>query len=197
MMPVMDGLTCCKKIREDVRTAHIPVLMLTAREEEISILKADRMGADDYIVKPFNPILLRSKVKNLIAQRQRLKRIYSRIVLAKEGNDGDKTDDEFLQRAMRVIEANIANKDFNVKMLAGLLNVSQPTLYRKLNKGSGVNAVDLIVKIRMSKAAALIIEKRYSLQEIAEMVGYNDVRSLRKHFISQFGALPSRFLEEK
>ena len=90
----------------------------------------------------------------------------------------------------------MSDENFNVKKLADELHMSQPTLYRKLKQVSKLNAIDMIRSIRMSKAASLILEQKYSIQEISEMVGYSDTRTLRKHFIEQFGTAPSQFVEK-
>ena len=123
-----------------------------------------------------------------------MKRLYAGTLRLKheEGKDGE-TDDYFIKQVMQVIEANLADEHFNVKSLADALHMSQPTLYRKIKQRSQLNAIDMIRSVRMSKAATLILENRYSLQEIAEMVGYSDVRTLRKHFMAQFGVPPSKY----
>lgn len=202
MMPVKDGFICCKELREQPRTAHIPILMLTAKAEDADVLHASRIGVDDYMVKPFNPEILKSKVQNLILQRERLKRIYTKTLMLKQqesesGSDENNTTDDFIQQIIHVIEAHISDENFNVKMLADQLNMSQPTLYRKIKQRSELAAIDMIRSIRMSKAASLIMENRYTIQEIAEMVGYSDTRTLRKHFTEQFGVSPSKYMEKE
>ena len=201
MMPVKDGFACCKEIREQVETAHIPILMLTAKAEDADVLQASKIGVDDYMMKPFNPEVLKAKVRNLILQRERLKRIYTKTLMLKQQEsepeaDGNNAPDDFIQQIIHVIEANLANENFNVKMLAEQLNMSQPTLYRKIKQRSELAAIDMIRSVRMSKAASLIMENRYSIQEIAEMVGYSDTRTLRKHFTEQFGVSPSKYMEK-
>lgn len=201
MMPVKDGFTCCKELREQPRTAHIPILMLTAKAEDADVLQASRIGVDDYMMKPFNPEILKSKVQNLIVQRERLKRIYTKTLMLKQQESGHVTDgnapDDFIQQIIQVIEANLSNENFNVKMLADQLNMSQPTLYRKIKQRSELAAIEMIRSVRMGKAASLIMENRYSMQEIAEMVGYSDTRTLRKHFTEQFGVSPSKYMEKE
>lgn len=203
MMPVKDGFACCREIRETPKTAHIPIIMLTAKAEDVDLLKATQLGIDDYITKPFNPQVLISKVTSLIKQRKRLKRIYTQtLMLAKhEGTNSADTgidaENEFLKSVIQTIEANISNENFNVKMMAEQLNMSQPTLYRKLKEVSKLTAIDMIRSMRMSKVAALILERKYTIQEIAEKVGYNDPRTLRKHFSEQFGITPSQFIERE
>lgn len=201
MMPVKDGFTCCKELREQPRTAHIPILMLTAKAEDADVLQASRIGVDDYMMKPFNPEILKSKVQNLIVQRERLKRIYTKTLMLKQQEGGCATDenapDDFIQQIIQIIEANLSNENFNVKMLADQLNMSQPTLYRKIKQRSELAAIEMIRSVRMGKAASLIMENRYSMQEIAEMVGYSDTRTLRKHFTEQFGVSPSKYMEKE
>lgn len=198
MMPVKDGFACCREIRERQETAHIPILMLTARAEDADVLQGSRSGADDYMMKPFNPEVLKVKVENLILQRERLKRIYTKaLMLKQEPAEDEEADDVFMQKLINVIEKNLSDDNFNVKMLAEQLHMSQPTLYRKVKQRSELSVVDMIRSIRVSKAASLIMENRYSIQEISEMVGFSDVRTLRKHFTEQFGVPPSKYMESK
>lgn len=196
MMPVKDGFACCREIRERQETAHIPILMLTARAEDADVLQGSRSGADDYMMKPFNPEVLKAKVENLILQRERLKRIYTKALMLKQEPAEDE-DDVFMQKLINVIEKNLSDDNFNVKMLAEQLHMSQPTLYRKVKQRSELSVVDMIRSIRVSKAASLIMENRYSIQEISEMVGFSDARTLRKHFTEQFGVPPSKYMESK
>lgn len=198
MMPVMDGLECCRQLKSSPRTASVPVLMLTAKTEDVDAIRALKTGADDYMMKPFNPEMLKMKVESLLRQHERLERLYAGMLKLKheEGKE-PKEEDYFIQQVMQTIEANLADEKFNVKALADALCMSQPTLYRKIKQHSRLNAIDMIRTMRMSKAASLILENRYTLQEIAEMVGYNDVRTLRKHFIAQFGVAPSKYEGEK
>ena len=189
-------------LREQPRTAHIPILMLTAKAEDADVLQASKIGVDDYMMKPFNPEVLKAKVRNLILQRERLKRIYTKTLMLKQQEsepetDGNNAPDDFIQQIIHVIEANLANENFNVKMLADQLNMSQPTLYRKIKQRSELAAIDMIRSVQMGKAASLIMENRYSIQEIAEMVGYSDTRTLRKHFTEQFGVSPSKYMEKE
>jgi len=196
MMPVKDGFTCCREIRAQHETAHIPILMLTAKAEDADILHGSTSGADDYMVKPFNPVILLAKVDNLILQRERLKRIYTKALMLKQKSEEGEKEDAFLQQLIHVIELNLSNESFNVKILAEQLNMSQPTLYRKVKQRSELSIIDMIRSIRISKAASLILENRYSIQEISEMVGYSDTRTLRKHFTEHFGVSPSKYMGE-
>lgn len=194
MMPVKDGFICCKEIREQVETAHIPILMLTAKAEDTDIIKSTQLGVDDYMMKPFNPEILKAKVENLILRREHLKRIYTKsLMLNRSGQEPN--EDEFMQKVINVIEANLANENFSAQMLAEQLNMSQPTLYRKIKERSELSIIKMIRSVRMSKAASLIMEHKYSILEISEKVGFNDQNTFRKHFIEQFGVLPSKYDE--
>lgn len=195
MMPVKDGFACCKEIREQVETSHIPILMLTAKAEDSDIIKSARIGVDDYMMKPFNPEILKAKVENLIQRREHLKRIYTKSLMLKQTTP-EAEEDEFMQKVINVIEANLANENFSVQMLAEQLNMSQPTLYRKIKERSELSIIKVIRSVRMSKAASLIMEHKYSILEISEMVGFNDPNTFRKHFTEQFGVLPSKYDEQ-
>lgn len=196
MMPVKDGFTCCQEIRQELQTAHIPIIMLTAKAEEEDLLKSTRIGVDDYIMKPFNPEVLKAKAENLIRMREQLKRIYTKTLMLKHTVEKPEEEEQaglFMQQVISIVEANLTNPDFSAKSLASLLNISQPTLYRKMKQQSNLSIIEVIRSIRISKAASLIMQKKYSVQEVAEMVGYNDINTFRKHFTNQFGVSPSRY----
>lgn len=197
MMPVKDGLECCRELKENLTTAHIPVLLLTARCEDIDVCEGTRVGADNYIMKPFNPEVLKATAENMIRQRDRLKRVYTKALMLKPETDHAEPQlDEFMQQVIHAIEMNLSDETFSVKKLAELLNMSQPTLYRKLKQCSNLAAIEIIRSVRISKAAALLLEDRYSIQRITEMVGYTDGRTLRKHFTEKFGVSPSQYIGE-
>lgn len=196
MMPVMDGFACCRIIREQLATAQIPIIMLTAKAEDADVLQGSKMGADDYMMKPFNSEILKVRVENLITQRERLKQIYTKSLMLKhvpEPKEAGKEEDSFMLKVIGIIELNLSNEAFNVNMLAEMLSMSQTTLYRKMKQRSDLSVIEVIRSIRMSKAAALVIENKYSIQEIAEMVGFNDLTTFRQHFTKQFGAPPSKY----
>ena len=195
MMPVKDGFECCRQIRNKQNTAHIPIIMLTAKAEDADIIRATRIGIDDYLTKPFNPEVLKAKVENLLSQRERLKRIYAKSLMLKiHSNEQEQSEqDSFMQHVINTIEANLTNETFNVKVLANALNMSQATLYRKIKEHSQLSVIEVIRSVRISKAASLLLQQKYSVQEIVEMVGYNDYDTFRKNFINQFGVTPSKY----
>lgn len=198
MMPVKDGFEFSREVRSDLNTAHIPIILLTAKAEDIDIIHATRIGIDDYITKPFNPEVLKAKIDNLILQRKQLKRIYSKLLTLKAPLTEEKQNSEnlFMQQVINLIEANLTNETFNVKTLASSLNMSQPTLYRRIKENRHLSVIEVIRNVRISKAASLLLMKKYSVQEIAEMVGYNDYDTFRKHFIHKFSVSPSKYIKE-
>lgn len=198
MMPVMDGFTCCAELRKRTETAHIPILLLTAKTEDKDCVEASRRGADDYLRKPFNPEVLLAKVAHLLDMRRRLKQIYTRTLLhasSAASKNPEGPENEFMQKIWSCIEANVSNPDFNVKQLAGGLHMSLATLYRKLKQHTDLSAVELIRRIRMTKAALLLMETSLSVTEVAERVGFNDLPTFRKHFTDMFGVSPSKYAE--
>ena len=200
MMPVKDGFECSREIRENKRTFHIPVIFLTAKAEDADRLKSLRIGVDDYIMKPFNPELLKEKVKALIEQRDLLRKLYAKTLMLDEEvlESSEDVQDVFMPKMLQIIEENLSNRNFTIKVLTDQLNMSQPTLYRKVKQKTGLSIIEVIHGVRMSKAASIIMSRRYSsLTEVAEMVGYDSMISFRKQFVAQFGVLPSKYMEEK
>lgn len=199
MMPVMDGFTCCAELRKRKETAHIPILLLTAKAEDKDSVEASYRGADDYVRKPFNPEVLLAKVAHLLDMRRRLKQIYTRTLLHTSSVSAEKpegTESEFMQQVLSCIEGNAGNPEFNVKVLAGELHMSQATLYRKLKQHTDLSAVELIRHIRMTQAAFLLMETSLPVTEVAERVGFNDLPTFRKHFTDMFGVSPSKYAED-
>lgn len=200
MMPVKDGFECCREIRENKRTFYIPIIFLTAKAEDTDRLKSLQIGVDDYMMKPFNPELLKEKVKALIEQRDLLKKLYTKTLMLDEGvlESSEDIQDIFMPKMLQIIEENLSNRSFTIKVLTDKLNMSQPTLYRKVKQKTGLSIIEVIHGVRMSKAASIIMSGRYSsLTEVAEMVGYDSMISFRKQFVAQFGVLPSKYMEEK
>lgn len=202
-MPVMDGFECCKRLKENLKTCHIPIIILTAMAGDENIVKGTELGADDYILKPFNPDILRSKVKNLIKSRTELKKAYTKF-LTNEPNTDNKVNteenneekDPLIQKILDIVNDNLQNPDFSVKKLADMLNLSQPTLYRKVKQLTGYTIIELIRGVRIKRSAELLKTKKYSIQEVSEMVGYNDISTFRKHFIDLYGTTPSTYSKE-
>lgn len=203
MMPGMNGFECCRALKEDLNTCHIPIILLTALSEEEDVKKGIELGADEYIYKPFNPEILRLKVKHLIKSRMELKRVYAKLLMPSEGSTEReevpemKAEDPFIDQILEIANQNLQNPNFSVKWLAEELNMSQATLYRRIKQSTDFSLVELIRGVRLKRAAELLRTKRYSVQEVAEMVGYNDIPTFRKHFVDFYGTTPSTFNNNK
>ena len=197
IMPKMDGLSVMEMVGGDKDLKKQPdFIVVTAVGQERITEDAFRKGASYYIMKPFNPEVLKAKAENLIRMREQLKRIYTKTLMLKHTVEKPEEEEQaglFMQQVISIVETNLTNPDFSAKSLASLLNLSQPTLYRKMKQQSNLSIIEVIRSIRISKAASLIMQKKYSVQEVAEMVGYNDINTFRKHFTNQFGVSPSRY----
>lgn len=195
MMPVKNGFEFCKELKNNQSLLHIPIIMLTAKTEDVNLIKAAHIGIDDYLTKPFNAEVLKAKVENLLAQRKTLKNFYSKSLNLKLSDNSQEASGEelFMQQVISVIESNLTSNTFNAKTLSSLLNISQPTLYRRIKDICQLSIIEVIRNVRISKAASLLLLKKYSVLEVCEMVGYNDYDTFRKHFVAQFKVTPSKY----
>lgn len=194
MMPKMDGFELCTKLKTDERTSHIPVILLTAKAAKENKLAGYETGADDYIMKPFEPDELRARIKNLIQQRKRLHEHFQRKGML-ELNDKKITsvDKKFLLKALEVIHINISDNSFTVEKFADNLAVSRSLLHKKVVALTGEPPRDFIRRIRLKKAAELIEKKFGNLSEIALEVGFDNPAYFSEAFKKQFGVAPSQY----
>jgi DNA-binding response OmpR family regulator/nitrogen-specific signal transduction histidine kinase len=197
MMPDMDGFEFCRKIRKDERTSHIPILLLTAlgsREHEIEGLS---LGADDYITKPFDLVILQTKVENILSVRQSLKQKYAGEVFLQPSNIVLSSPDErFLQKAIHVVENNISDPDLDIDRFATEIGVSRMQLYRKLNALTEMTVKEFVRDIRLKRAAQLLVQKKMNVSEVAYAVGFKDLSHFRKCFRIEFGMSASDYMEK-
>lgn len=204
MMPVKDGFECCREVKEGIETCNIPFIILTAKVEDEDIIHGLELGADDYVKKPFTPGILKAKIRNLINGRQALKQMYTKLFMlpgmdaavadeTEQVEEEVKMEDPFINSVIKIVEENICEADFSVKKLAAEMNMSQPTLYRKVKQSTDYTIIELIRGVRMRRAGVLLKTKQYAVQEVAEMVGYNDIPTFRKHFVDAFGTTPSTY----
>ncbi|WP_407515404.1 response regulator [Tamlana fucoidanivorans] len=192
MMPKMDGVNFCKKVKQNIKTAHIPIILLTAKTSIENQLEGINSGADDYIAKPFSLSLLEAKVKNVIKSRKRLKDFYSQsLEIHPEEVAFSDLDKEFLSNAKTIVEKNISNANFSVEIFAKEIGMSRSNLHLKLKAITGESATDFIKKVRFGQAIKLIEKKRYSISEIGYMVGFNSPSYFSNSFKKYFGYLPT------
>lgn len=198
MMPEMDGLELCKRIKSDWKTSHIPVILLTAKIATEDKLDGLELGADDYITKPFNPKELTVRIKNLLKQRRLLKEKFSKTLEIKPEEIADKqVDAEFINRAIEIVEKNIYDVNFNTEKFAEEMFLSRSQLHRKLNSLTNQSPGEFIRTVKLKKAAALLVEKKLSVTQIALEIGFNSPSHFTKAFKQMFDCLPSEFVSKQ
>lgn len=196
MMPDMDGVEFCKHVKQNFLWSHIPVIMLTAKTSVGSKIEAFEMGADAYLDKPFHISYLSARIRNLLESRRLLFQKFSQTPYAAlKSIAGNKTDEEFLVKLNEIIEKNIENSDFAVDDLAKEIGISSSGLFAKIKQVSGVTPNKLILSMRLKKAAELLSEKRYRVNEVCYKVGFNNPSYFAKCFQKQFGKLPKDFTD--
>ena len=193
MMPVKDGYETCREIKNDPKMAQTPVVMLTAKVESEDVITGIEAGADDYITKPFDVEILRSKINSLMKKRDDMKRYFSNSSAASHNEENTLSTNPFMDAVVKNIEKHLDDSTFESKVLADSLNMSLPTLYRKIKQYSDLSILELTRNIRLKKAAELLASQQYSVQEVAEMVGFNDTAPFRKRFTEQYGVTPSQY----
>lgn len=193
MMPVKDGYETCREIKSDPKMAQTPVVMLTAKVESEDVITGIEAGADDYITKPFDVEILRSKINSLMKKRDDMKRYFSNSSSSSAEEENSLPTNPFMDAVVKNIEKHLDDSTFEAKVLADSLNMSLPTLYRKIKQYSDFSILELTRNIRLKKAAELLATQQYSVQEVAEMVGFNDTATFRKRFTEQYGVTPSQY----
>lgn len=195
MMPVMDGIELCRRIKTDLQYSHIPIILLTAKNTLHSKIEGLEVGADAYIEKPFAFEHLMAQIANLISNRTIIKEYFARSPLTHiKGIACSNADKQFLEQLNAVISDRIADMDLDVDQLSKLMNLSRPTLYRKINALSNLTPNELINLSRLKKAAELLAEGKYKINEVALMVGYSVQTNFSRDFHKQFGVTPSAYV---
>jgi CheY-like chemotaxis protein len=195
MMPVLDGITMCSRLKRDMNTSHIPVVLLTARgDEELQISSFSEAHADDYIVKPFRPDVLLAKLRNILALRENLRRKYYHEFLTNPSVPAlESPDDAFIRQAMATVERYLDDPDFSIERFCRELGMSQTNLYRKLQSLLGISGHQFIQDIRMKRAGQLLAGSPCAVHEIALRVGFADAKYFSKAFRKYYGVLPSAY----
>ena len=196
MMPGIDGVELCRKIKDDERTSHIPVIMLTALTSKEKRLAAISSGADDYIDKPFDVALLKAKADNILYIRKSLRERFSKELLLKPKDVVIASPEEkFLRKVIHVIEKNMAHPDLDVDYLARQVGVSRTQLYRKISALTDMAVKEFVKDIRLKRASQLIIQGKLNISEIALEVGFNDISYFRKCFKEKYGVSASKYMK--
>lgn len=198
MMPVMDGYSLCKEVKSNVEYSHIPVILLTAKNSLQSKIEGLEMGADAYIEKPFSQQYLLAQIKSLLNNRSKIKEHFANSPLVNIKTMAySRADERFLTAISEIIQNNLASSELNVDLLAREMNMSRPTLYRKIKGLSNLAPNDLIKVTRLKKAAELLAGKEYKIYEVAGMVGYSLAANFSRDFMKQFGISPTEYTGER
>jgi len=194
MMPEVDGYELCRTLKNDVKTSHIPIILLTARAAEENIIQGLETGADDYITKPFNTNILMARIKNLIDIRRQLqKNINREMSLQPVKTSISSIDREFLKDLHEAIQKNLEDEDFNVEQLCKKLYMGRTTLYRKVLALTGETPTDFIRSYRLKQGAELLKQKSGTVLEVALAVGFSNSSYFAKCFKEKFHQLPSEY----
>ena len=197
MMPGMDGYALCRKLKGDQRTSHIPVLLLTAKASMANKLEGLETGADDFITKPFDPMELLARSRNLVGQRRMLREKYRRefqhvSLMPDQGMSS--TDALFMAKAREVLAKNLSDPGFDTIEFCSQMNMSRVQLHRKLNALFNLSTTAFIRSYRLNTAARLMTAKSGNVAQIAFEVGFNNLSYFSKCFRQQFSISPSEYL---
>ncbi len=197
IMPGINGLDFCKQVKEDFLTSHIPVILLTALSETDNQISGLETGADAYIVKPFNNELLQVQIKNLIASREQLKKIFS-VSSEKWADDKNLTlrDKNLIDKSFQIIETHLLDSGFSVEQLSALLGISRSSLHRKMKALTNQSANEFIRYVRLKKAIKLMKDGDLNIDEIGFAVGFNSHSYFSQCFKKQYGVTPSVYVNE-
>ncbi len=196
MMPVMDGNTLCKKIKEDKRTSHIPVILLSAKHATESKLQGLELGADDYVTKPFNITILVLRIRKLI-ELSRYNKSKGTIDPSPSEIVITSLDERLIEKAIKYVEDNISRSELSVEELSSELGMSRVHLYKKLLQITGKTPIEFIRVIRLKRAAQLLRESQLHVSEVAFEVGFNNPKYFSRYFKEEFGVLPSVYQGKK
>ena len=194
MMPVMDGIALCTRLKEDFRFSHIPVILLTAKTMQSQVEEGLKAGADDYIVKPFSVMLLKVRIRNLFSNREQMKKTYAKkYSLDNLGFEIDKANKTFMERYVEIVRNNFRNADFDADAIYAQMGMSRANFYKKLKSITDMSSNEIIRNIRLESAALLLKETKLSISEVAVQVGFSSVSYFGSCFKARYGMSPREF----
>ncbi|NJB84979.1 signal transduction histidine kinase/DNA-binding response OmpR family regulator/ligand-binding sensor domain-containing protein [Lewinella marina] len=196
MMGEMDGITLCHRLKENLATSHLPVILLTAKVLDENKASGYAKGADDYITKPFNPELLLLRIENLLDQRRRLREKFNLdFRLTPETEVVASPDEEFLQRLTGLLHEHVADSDFNVRAMCEAMHLSHMHFIRKVKQLTGKKPIDLLKSFRMKKAKELLAQESLTVAEVAYRVGFDLPNSFSRTFKKEFDMTPTQYVQ--
>lgn len=198
MMPEMNGLELCRRIKDDQNLCHIPVILLTAKSMVSQIEEGLEAGADDYIVKPFHVSLLKARIKNILSLREKMKSIYGESTTLKQlGIEEPDGNDDFLSRYIEIVKANISNQELDVSVIYQSLGMSRANFYRKVKAVTGLSPIELIRNIRLEAGAKLLKESNMNVSEVAQHIGFSSRSYFARSFKAVYGMSPTEYQEKE
>jgi len=198
VLPGHDGLYLTETLKQDIRTSHIPIILLTAKSTMEDQIKGIKLRADAFIVKPFNLEYLEETIKNLLNNRSILREHYtSELPMEARSNSSTKIDRKFINEFSAIVESNLSNENFTVEHICKEIGISRVQLYRKVKALIGYNVNDYILTIRMQKAKYLLLNENLSISEISYKVGFSSQAYFATVFKSKFGVTPKAFKEKR
>jgi signal transduction histidine kinase/DNA-binding response OmpR family regulator/ligand-binding sensor domain-containing protein len=197
LMPNMDGFELCTLIKSTYKTSHLPVILLTALNSRTDQLQGLRLGADDYLTKPFDMTILIQRIRTIVSNREKVKEKALKIV---NGNSDEQIlenelNDNFLKKMMEVVKANISNSEFTKDDFAMAMNVSSSLLYKKVKALTDLSPIDFIKIIRLNHAIDLLKTKKYTVTEVSELCGFANAGYFSTVFRKHFGKSPTELIE--
>lgn len=196
MMPVMDGMECCRRLKAELQTSHIPVMMLTAYAMDEQKIKGYECGADSYISKPFSARLLKVRLKNLVENRKRLKNFFADKAVIQQETITE-VDKGFIERLRRLMDEHLSEPDLSVESLGEKMGLSRVQLYRKTKALTGYSPNELLRLARLKKASALLAATEKTISEVSYEVGFSSPSYFTKCYKEYFGESPTDFLKRK
>lgn len=194
MMPEINGLELCKRIKENQNYCHIPVILLTAKSMISQIEEGLDAGADDYIVKPFQISLLKARIRNILSLREKMKTMYGETLSLKQlGVEEPKEHNDFLSRYIEIVKANISNPELDVSVIYEALGMSRTNFYRKVKTTTGLSPIELIKNIRLEAGAKLLKESDMNVSEIAQHIGFSSRSYFARSFKAVYGMSPTEY----
>jgi DNA-binding response OmpR family regulator len=193
-MPKMDGLELCKRIKTDLRWSHIPVILLTGRRGDQLEMEGLRLGADDYITKPFNVEMLRLRVKKFIEKRENRQRQFrEKMDVAPSEITITSVDEQFIQRAIKICEDHMSDTEFSVEVLGQELSLSRTYLYKKLINITGKGPAEFIRTIRLKRGKQYLEQTTMPIADISLEIGYGNPKRFTENFKAEYGMSPSEY----
>lgn len=207
MMPEMDGLELCRRLKTDERTSHIPVILLTARNAVASQISGLQTGADIYLTKPFSLEILSLHIFNLLKAREALWKQFDRqikpdLIPGKEREDAlhlsiHPLDEAFINKMIQMVEEKLDDPEFGIAMLSKMAAMSQPVLFKKIKAITGLSANEFVKSLRLKKAAELLRENKYTVYEVSYIVGYDSSKYFSREFKKYYHKTPSEYAAHK